>query len=242
MNQENSNSDKITIKIRHSDEYYHEITIDWSNESFDYRKQLFHQLSAYTGIPIKQQMSLFVRNEQPRLGVELVNTECADWNTRLVTKEHAMSVFQDGDCFLLETLMYKNGAPNISCVYRLVHRDVATEFGCNLDYCHYLCRRSFSRRISEIIKAYQSQHILDPMAHGQTEEERQRSKEAVYDDHYREIMSIVHAHPAPYNCIIRDLAFSISKQDVEVKFQIYIASRRDPNKYEALKWLEYNKY
>ncbi|XP_015791317.1 uncharacterized protein LOC107368048 isoform X2 [Tetranychus urticae] len=169
-------------------------------------------------------------------------SNCADWNTRLVTKEHAMSVFQDGDCFLLETLMYKNGAPNISCVYRLVHRDVATEFGCNLDYCHYLCRRSFSRRISEIIKAYQSQHILDPMAHGQTEEERQRSKEAVYDDHYREIMSIVHAHPAPYNCIIRDLAFSISKQDVEVKFQIYIASRRDPNKYEALKWLEYNKY
>ncbi|XP_025017834.1 uncharacterized protein LOC112539488 [Tetranychus urticae] len=214
MNQENSNSDKITIKVRHSDEDYHDITIDWSNESFDYRKQLFHQLSAYTGIPIKQQDHVGVQHVNPYHNAGLLNAEYdqtgllnARWNWQYDTKELAMRAFDDGDCFLLETKMQVNDiVPGISCSYQLVHRDVANESRCNLKYCHYLGRRSFTRKISEIIKSFQSQPILHPMVYGQGEEGRKHSRLAVYDGHLREIKT---AHSVPQDCKIRHFAVSI---------------------------------
>ncbi|XP_015791268.1 uncharacterized protein LOC107368007 [Tetranychus urticae] len=235
MNQENSNSDKITIKVRHSDEDYHDITIDWSNESFDYRKQLFHQLSAYTGIPIKQRSDVHVVHVNHQRNASMLNAEHDQtgsandvWNWEFDTKEHAMESLHDGDCFLFETMMhvYAN-VPGISCTYYLVHRDVANESGCNPRYCHDLGRRSFTRNISEIIKAYQSQPILDPMVNGQTEEERKRIRLSVYNDHNREIMSIVDAHSAPQDCRIRRIAFGISKEDFEVKIQKYLKNDMD---------------
>uniref|UniRef100_T1KWZ2 Uncharacterized protein n=1 Tax=Tetranychus urticae TaxID=32264 RepID=T1KWZ2_TETUR len=198
MNQENSNSDKI----RHSDEDYHEITIDWSNESFDYRKQLFHQLSAYTGVLNEQQECVKVDNVNGKhslVNLEFRNGMLVELSLalRFDTKESAMKYFQDGDCFLIETIMNVNGwGYGISCKHRLVHRDLANESGCNPEYCQYLGRRSFTRKISEIIKAEYSQPILDPMDR-QARRERNTVRENLHFDHYQEMKSMADAHSVP---------------------------------------------
>uniref|UniRef100_T1KX27 Uncharacterized protein n=1 Tax=Tetranychus urticae TaxID=32264 RepID=T1KX27_TETUR len=175
MNEVGRNSDKI----RHSDEDYHEITIDWSNESFDFMKQLFHQLSAYTGIPVEHQECVSVHNVNPPLNIGLVNAEVNNgrglefyaWETD--TKERAMRCFHDGDCFLLQTTMISYGLhPGICCTYELVHRDLVSEVGCNLHYCHYLGIRAITKRISELVSSDYIQKILS--VERETDEDRKR--------------------------------------------------------------------
>ncbi|XP_015782592.1 uncharacterized protein LOC107360444 isoform X2 [Tetranychus urticae] len=156
MNENNNNtSNKITIKVRHSDEDYHEITIDWANESFDYRKQLFHQLSAFTGIPFKYQ-ALSLPDD----------------------KELAMEQIQDGACYFFKTylgLFYPNLA-SIFCFYQLIHRDLVNENDCNFYYCHSLGSRFFTKKFSEIIKSEHLQTLLDRRGAGQTWENLTRIK------------------------------------------------------------------
>uniref|UniRef100_T1KX46 Uncharacterized protein n=1 Tax=Tetranychus urticae TaxID=32264 RepID=T1KX46_TETUR len=163
MNEDNSNT---SDKMRHSDEDYHEITIDWSNESFDYRKQLFHQLSAYTGIPVEHQMYIEVNNEFNRSG-GLQNTEWKDTSYIAVygwqydTKEHAMNTFHDGDCFLLKTrILVEDGDNGISCDYVLSHASLVNAAECNRHYCHYLGSRYFTKKFAELMKSNELQTIL----------------------------------------------------------------------------------
>uniref|UniRef100_T1KX28 Uncharacterized protein n=1 Tax=Tetranychus urticae TaxID=32264 RepID=T1KX28_TETUR len=162
MNEEvGRNSDKI----RHSDEDYHDITIDWSNESFDYRKQLFHQLSAFTGIPVEHQEYVSVNNALLRIG-GLLNTEWKD-KTHMVgyawqydTKERAMNTFHDGDCFLFRTKLFGDDA-GFGCRYELWHQSLVNETECNRHYCHYLGRRSFTEKLSELMKSDKLQKIFN---------------------------------------------------------------------------------
>ncbi|XP_025016242.1 uncharacterized protein LOC112538663 isoform X1 [Tetranychus urticae] len=173
----NNTSDKITIKVRHSDENYHEITIDWANESFDYRKQLFHQLSAFTGIPFKYQAYVFVKANE-RISFDLHNIEFYDELSLPDDKELAMEQIQDGACYFFKTylgLFYPNLA-SIFCFYQLIHRDLVNENDCNFYYCHSLGSRFFTKKFSEIIKSEHLQTFLDRRREGQTWETLTRIK------------------------------------------------------------------
>ncbi|XP_015791329.1 uncharacterized protein LOC107368055 [Tetranychus urticae] len=180
MDQVDSNSDKITIKVRHWDEDYHDITIDWSNESFDYRKQVFHQLSAFTGIPVKYQVRVGVTNVG--ISVNLGNPEFGDEEGRghlfPDEKEEAMEQIQDGACYLLETDIFTcyPTYPSIFCSYHLAHRDLVNENGCNLYYCHSLGSRFFTKKFSKLIKSEHLQTLLDPRVAGQARETLTRIK------------------------------------------------------------------
>ncbi|XP_015791323.1 uncharacterized protein LOC107368053 [Tetranychus urticae] len=166
MNADNRNPDKITIKVRHSDEDYHEITIDWSNESFDYRKQLFHQLSAYTGIPVEHQEYVGVEHGSNRSG-GLTNTEFKDgrynagydWQYwQYESKERTRNTFQDGDCFLFRTRIFADGS-GLICRYELSHQSLVNAAECNRHYCHYLGRRYFTKKFAVYIKSNELQTI-----------------------------------------------------------------------------------
>uniref|UniRef100_T1KX44 Uncharacterized protein n=1 Tax=Tetranychus urticae TaxID=32264 RepID=T1KX44_TETUR len=165
MHETNHDSDKITIKIRHSDEDYHDITIDWSNESFDYRKQLFHQLAAYTGIPVEHQECVDVQHASNRSG-DLLNTEFKDgifnevWDWEYDSKELAMNAFHDGDCFLFRTRIF-TAEFGLFCRYTLQHQSLVNGTGCERYYCHYLARRSFTKRVSELLKSDELRKICD---------------------------------------------------------------------------------
>uniref|UniRef100_T1KX23 Uncharacterized protein n=1 Tax=Tetranychus urticae TaxID=32264 RepID=T1KX23_TETUR len=166
MNKEvGRNSDKITIKVRLSDEDYHDIKIDWSNESFDYRKQLFHQLSAYTGIPVEHQEYVAV-SRAFRHAHGLINTEWKDgifnegWNWEYDSKERAMNAFHDGDCFLFRTQLFAADT-GLFCRYDLQHQSLVNETGCDRNYCYYLGRRSFTERVSELLKSDEMRKICD---------------------------------------------------------------------------------
>ncbi|XP_015791100.1 uncharacterized protein LOC107367862 [Tetranychus urticae] len=165
MHETNHDSDKITIKMRHSDEDYHEITIDWSNESFDYRKQLFHQLSAYTGIPVEHNLYVNV-NRDLHQSDGLLNTEWKDGSFNVGyawqydTKEHAMNAFRDGDCFLFTTQLFADDN-GMYCEYDLQHQSLINETGCDRNYCYYLGRRSFTERVSELLKSDELRKICD---------------------------------------------------------------------------------
>ncbi|XP_015791342.1 uncharacterized protein LOC107368073 [Tetranychus urticae] len=168
MHETNHDSDKITIKIRHSDEDYHDITIDWSNEIFDYRKQLFHQLSAYTGIPVEHQHYVSV-DRTFRHGHGLLNMEWKDgtyhesWDWVYDSKERAMNAFNDGDCFLFRTLLFAEDI-GLGCRYDLQHQSLVNETGCERNYCYYLGRRSFTKRVSELLKSDELRKICDENA------------------------------------------------------------------------------
>uniref|UniRef100_T1KL44 G-protein coupled receptors family 1 profile domain-containing protein n=1 Tax=Tetranychus urticae TaxID=32264 RepID=T1KL44_TETUR len=168
---------RCSDKIRLSDEDYHDIAIDWSNESFDFRKQLFHQLSAYTGILVIHQEYVSVYNVDDHRCAGIKNAECRNgygndyYGWRYDTKERAMRALHDGDCFLLETEMVSDGFyPGIYCMYELVHRDHVSETGCNHRYCHYLGSRPITKKILELINSDYLQKVLD--VEGQTVEDR----------------------------------------------------------------------
>ncbi|XP_015794423.2 uncharacterized protein LOC107370991 [Tetranychus urticae] len=181
---ENNNSDKITIKVRHSDEDYHDITIDWSNESFDYRKQVLHQLSAFTGIPVKYQAYVAVTGVG-LTSVDLGNPEFGDEEGLGYTlpdkKEDAMEYIQDGACYLFKTNLfidqkYAPTDPSIICAYMLTHRDLVNENGCNFYYCQHRGSRFFTQKFSEVIKSEHLQTLLDARVEGQTQETLTRIK------------------------------------------------------------------
>uniref|UniRef100_T1KX47 Uncharacterized protein n=1 Tax=Tetranychus urticae TaxID=32264 RepID=T1KX47_TETUR len=161
MNENNSNTPD---KMRHSDEDYHDITIDWSNESFDYRNQLFHQLAAYTGIPVEYQLLIDVQNPYlPTTGFGHLNPGIIKQRVREydVNKEYAMESLYDGDCYFLTTeLMSFHDDPSIFCCFYLLHSDLVNENGCNPDYCHHLGSRLFSNKLSQFIKSEHLQKLL----------------------------------------------------------------------------------
>ncbi|XP_025017851.1 uncharacterized protein LOC107368054 [Tetranychus urticae] len=186
------NENNITIKVRLSDEDYHDISIDWSDESFDFKKQLFHQLSAYTGIPIIHQACIDVDNVNLHRCEGLMNAEFKNgdvheyYGWKFDTKEDAMNALQDGDCFLLHTEL-KSGVyhPGIYCTYKLVHWDLVSETGCNFHYCHYLGSRPIIERFTELVNSDSLQKAMDEA--GLTMEERNRTLINLNIKHFTEL-------------------------------------------------------
>ncbi|XP_025017835.1 uncharacterized protein LOC107368085 [Tetranychus urticae] len=166
MNGNNCNSDKVTIKVKLSDEDYHDISIDWSNESFDYRKQLFHQLAAYTGIPIPYICHVWVNSlngTNPITNMEFETTY--DFDIRGEPKEYAMSALNDGDCFLLYSELefgFHFDSSGLCSILHLVHQDFVDETECNSQYCHYLGSRAFINIFAGKIKSDYLRSVLEP--------------------------------------------------------------------------------
>ncbi|XP_015789082.1 uncharacterized protein LOC107366019 [Tetranychus urticae] len=100
---------KITIKVKLSGEDYHDIVIDWTDETCEYHQQLYKQLAAYTGIPIFYIRNSYISKNNFTMPFWLENTDYSWRFTRPPTvfdknernTEKCRSQFNDGDCFTL---------------------------------------------------------------------------------------------------------------------------------------------
>ncbi|XP_015788916.1 uncharacterized protein LOC107365859 isoform X2 [Tetranychus urticae] len=95
-----SENNKTTIKVKLSDEDYHDIVIDWADETCEYHQQIFQQLVAYTGIPILYINCSIILKDESAILMENTNRL---WRAEILnhTEETVRSRLNDGDCFTL---------------------------------------------------------------------------------------------------------------------------------------------
>ncbi|XP_025017860.1 uncharacterized protein LOC112539502 [Tetranychus urticae] len=164
MDGNNCNSDKITIKVKIPGEDYHVISIDWSNESLDFRRQIFQQLAVYTGIPVEYSEIIWV-NRHPMRSITIKNRQFNEVyiDDRLPdedSQENLMNYFHDGDFFMLNTYLIPgdNGLYN---VYIITNINLIDETGFTHYNCPYLASRAINDRIAKLIKSHYIQSNME---------------------------------------------------------------------------------
>ncbi|XP_015788917.1 uncharacterized protein LOC107365860 [Tetranychus urticae] len=95
-----SENNKTTIKVKLSGEDYHDIVIDWTEETCEYHQQIYQQLAVYTGIPILYISCSFIANGESFFWLRNTN-RLLRYEARNDSKETVKSKFNDGDCFTL---------------------------------------------------------------------------------------------------------------------------------------------
>ncbi|XP_015789009.1 uncharacterized protein LOC107365944 [Tetranychus urticae] len=105
---EDNDSTETTIKVKLGDEDYHDIVIDWTDDSCEYKQQLlFRKLAEFTGIPSKHIFNSYIHKEDFPFWLENTDYEYR-YDTSPVTNETLMTNFKEGDCFAIRTRMFMN--------------------------------------------------------------------------------------------------------------------------------------
>ncbi|XP_015788830.1 uncharacterized protein LOC107365773 isoform X3 [Tetranychus urticae] len=147
-----SENNKTSIKVKLSGEDYHDIVIDWTDETCEFHQQIFQQLAAYTGIPILYISCSFIETEESSL--LLNNTNCL-WrdSIRNDTKETVRSRFNDGDCFNLRFCVWLSSDHDHLFA---VHVDLISSRNshgneCNRSWCQHTNTRVYLDKIIGIL-------------------------------------------------------------------------------------------
>ncbi|XP_025017314.1 uncharacterized protein LOC112538468 [Tetranychus urticae] len=163
MAEQNNNSDKLTFKVKHLDEY-HEIVIDPNDERYeDKHQQLFEQLESITGVPSRYTTEFILRRNMNPSDVN--NTERYLWSfynqkafapdiRRFSTYRDIFSLnIRDGERFHLQYFISYGQwtSKRISMRYALVEERDVPEVGCIQGYCHSRCTEPYFKRLKDLV-------------------------------------------------------------------------------------------
>uniref|UniRef100_T1KY85 Uncharacterized protein n=1 Tax=Tetranychus urticae TaxID=32264 RepID=T1KY85_TETUR len=172
MNENDSNPDITTIRVKLSDDYQ-DIVIDWSaKESNEIHKSILEQLSAFTRIPSEKIHDLTFQKssnglpypENPFMQFQPQNISRLHYYRNYCSrkmKDIRDHFFTDGDCFMLDSKLELTYDFDKICVYYvLTHQDLIDETACSADYCHHTCNRAFLDKQAEIVNSDFESYLL----------------------------------------------------------------------------------
>ncbi|XP_025017395.1 uncharacterized protein LOC112539256 [Tetranychus urticae] len=153
MNANSNVPGKVTIKVKLSDEDYHDIVLDWSDESCEYKQQLFmRKLASFTRVPIEYFTSVIVSHEQDTRIFHNQETKYRIDMFKPVENETFMSIFSDGDCFCLNTIFFWSNLDNgLVIQFELESSDRANVSQCSRFWCQYTSTRSLMDKRVKIL-------------------------------------------------------------------------------------------
>ncbi|XP_025017313.1 uncharacterized protein LOC107365657 isoform X1 [Tetranychus urticae] len=166
MAEHNNDSDKITFKVKHLDQY-HDIVIDLNDDRNEYKhQQLFEQLESITGVPSRYTTSFIIpRNMNPsdvnnieRYLMCFYNQKAFAHDLRMEYTEYMdddiFSVnIRDGERFHLKYYAsYRYSiSKRINMCYRLAEERDVPEEGCGRNVCQFLRTESFFKRLKDLV-------------------------------------------------------------------------------------------
>ncbi|XP_015788898.1 uncharacterized protein LOC107365842 [Tetranychus urticae] len=153
MNANSNVPGKVTIKMKLSDEDYHDIVLDWSDESCEYKQQLFmRKLASYTRVPIEYFTCVILfhgrdthifHNQETKYRIGMIEPE----------NETFMSIFNDGNCFCVYTAFCWSDQDNGFVIrFELATPDVANVSQCDWFWCQYTSTRGLMDKRIKILK------------------------------------------------------------------------------------------
>ncbi|XP_015791470.1 uncharacterized protein LOC107368208 [Tetranychus urticae] len=169
MNENDSNSNKTTIKVKLSDDYQ-DIVIDWNAKTSDeIGESIIDQLSAFTRIPSEKISFLtFLKPYNGNLGNHFTTIDRIAylhyyWNSCTRKMEDIRDhFFTDGDCFMLNTnLLLTFDLDQTYVHYVLTHQDLIDETECSRFLCHHTCNRAFLDKQAEICNSDFDSYLRD---------------------------------------------------------------------------------
>ncbi|XP_015788829.1 uncharacterized protein LOC107365773 isoform X2 [Tetranychus urticae] len=149
---------KTTLKVKLSGEDYHDIVIDWEDETCEYNQQIYQQLAAYTGIPIFYIKNSYILPGNFNIPFGLENTDYLWRFTRPPTvfdvNERNRSRFNDGDCFNLRCCTYicKDQDQLFDFAVDLMASSYCNDNGCNIFWCQHRNTRAYLDKMIGIVK------------------------------------------------------------------------------------------
>ncbi|XP_015788466.1 uncharacterized protein LOC107365471 [Tetranychus urticae] len=166
MAEQNNNSNRITFKVKHLDEY-HDIVIDVNADRYKYKHQqqpIFEQLESITGVPSRYTTDvIFHRNIYPSNAPNALWVPMAFYNQIAFVPNSVMGYgenqdismvnLRDGERFHIQYYAHYDHfiCKRISFRYVLVaERDVPEE-GCNRHLCQYQCTASYFKKLKDLV-------------------------------------------------------------------------------------------
>ncbi|XP_015788687.1 uncharacterized protein LOC107365657 isoform X2 [Tetranychus urticae] len=184
MAEHNNDSDKITFKVKHLDQY-HDIVIDLNDDRNEYKhQQLFEQLESMTGVASRYTSVVIIKRPN-----EINRSLRNSWhflNQKAFTPDLLMRYpiggddirsphFRDGERFHLQYwFAYEEGISNrINMRYKLVDERDIPGGDCCRHFCQYQCTEGYFNRLKDLVsneklnaKITQSvQPLLETLSH-----------------------------------------------------------------------------
>ncbi|XP_015789129.1 uncharacterized protein LOC107366070 [Tetranychus urticae] len=164
----------LNIKVKmFDDKEYFNIRIDWSDvECKTKQQQVFHQLAAFTGIPVKYTMSLTFKTNRPNTDrlVSYSNIEMNPTGLRLAHSGYDYfnrnvfeSVIHEGDRFILDTYMACSYDKHLYISYFLIDENLSSEKGCTRFLCRHKTSRAFTMAKMKLITSEKMAEQLQTM-------------------------------------------------------------------------------
>ncbi|XP_025017322.1 uncharacterized protein LOC107365470 [Tetranychus urticae] len=202
MAQHNNNSDKITFKVKHLNEY-HDIVIDCSKDRCRYPnmyQQVFEQLESITGVPTRYTSSVYIpwpdevnlprtfsvgffnhKAYTPDLLPNFPNYSRDDYRE----DDTRPRKIRDGERYHLQ--YYAEYAyrvsKRISLGYFLVAERYVTEGACSQDFCQHQCTESHFKRLKDLVSNDELNEkitqLVEPLMNERRQLIRERYSEAV---------------------------------------------------------------
>ncbi|XP_015791460.1 uncharacterized protein LOC107368193 [Tetranychus urticae] len=161
MDGNDNNSDKVTIRVKISDDDYQDIHFDWSKvHTHDVDKSIFEQLSAFTGIKTEAVRCMGLRNLGPQMSTNISNPIFNKPGFhRYPYSPHDRSdpeliSMRDGDCYRLYA--YTRFDFDLTCIcvmYTLLHQDLVDETECNINFCLQKGSRVFLDKLAKVVNS-----------------------------------------------------------------------------------------
>ncbi|XP_015791472.1 uncharacterized protein LOC107368211 [Tetranychus urticae] len=168
MDGNDNNFDKVTIRVKISDDDYLDMLFDWSKiHTYDMDKAIFEQLSTFTGIQIEAVGSITLLNYRYPDSLSFqrtINNPCSDKRCfrRVPYKPvgpHHYSIqerfsMRDGDYYrLTASARLDPDLDNIFVRYGLLHQDLVDETECNRRFCHSKGSRVFLDKLAKVVNS-----------------------------------------------------------------------------------------
>ncbi|XP_015788691.1 uncharacterized protein LOC107365659 [Tetranychus urticae] len=166
MAKQNKNSDKITFKVKHLDEY-HEIVIDPNDDRYEskhQRQQIFEQLESITGVPSRYTVDVLIHVLRNRnLSVDTVRYPWSFSNQKAYVPDslarysalpdfYDLNIFDGERFYLIYDISYSHDvSKHLSMHYTLVDEGAVPDEGCSLRACQYQCSESYFKRLKDLI-------------------------------------------------------------------------------------------
>ncbi|XP_015791467.1 uncharacterized protein LOC107368205 [Tetranychus urticae] len=172
MNENDSNSNKTTIRVKLLDDYQ-DIVIDWNaEESEEIHKSILEQLSTFTRIPSEK--IEYATFNKPSNGLTYPENPFAHslepdisilryhWNScGFKMQDMRDHFFTDGDCFIFNIMLeLPFELDKVYVEYFLVHQDLVDETECSPYLCLHTCNRAFLDKIAGIFNSDFESYLL----------------------------------------------------------------------------------
>ncbi|XP_015788690.1 uncharacterized protein LOC107365658 [Tetranychus urticae] len=166
MAEQNRNSDRITFKVKHLNEY-HTIIIDRNDDRYEYKDQhhqLFEQLESITGVPSRYTTDVnILKNMNPSNVNNTLRYLWCFYNRKAFVPDSLMRYYahrdifslniRDGERFHLQYYVYYGQwiSKRISMRYELVEERDVPEEGCGRRFCQYRCTEPYFKRLKDLV-------------------------------------------------------------------------------------------